>query len=136
MAEFGGRSDSLGTGLPPFRLWRFDELPEEWQRGPGPTQLAAAAERTGIPLQALECYTAVELPDTGIGRHYYAWAVQQLEAASPSSDLLPVMLCAQDDYRGLADRAARMHAMEVLLQALLYTGKPPAHFIKVFGRRG
>ena len=87
-------------------------------------------------MYALECYTAVELPDTGLGRQYYAWAVQQLESASSRAGLLPVMLSAQDDYRGLADRAARMQEMEVLLQALLSTGKPPAHFTKVFGRRG
>ena len=86
---------SLGPGTPSFRLWRFSELPEEWQRGPGQSQLAIAAESTSIPVHALDCYTAVELPDTGFGRHYYAWAVQQLEAASSRSGLLPVMLSAQ-----------------------------------------
>ena len=128
--------NSLGPGSPSFKLWRFSELPEEWQRGPGQAQLANAAGNTGIPVHAVACYTAVVLPDTGFGRHYYAWAVQQLEAASSGADLLPVMLSAQDDYRGLADRAARMQEMEVLLQALLLTGKPPAHFTKVFSRRG
>ena len=88
-----------------------------------------------IPESELECYTAVELPDVGWGRQYYSWAVAELQTVDAESSFLPVMLVAQEDYRGLADSAERRRVMQELLDALLRTGKPPGHFTKAYGRR-
>ena len=83
---------SLGAGAPPFVLWRNSELPAEWLRGPSQRDLARASDATQIPLRDLGCYNAVELPDIGVGRLYYRWAVEQLEGAGADEDWVPVML--------------------------------------------
>ena len=127
--------NSLGPVFAVFSLWKYSELPAEWRRDPSRSQLGHAARSMDIPEPELECYTAVELPDTPWGRQYYSWAVAELETVDAESGFLPVMLVAQEDYRGLADSAERRRVMEELLDALLLAGKPPGVFTKVYGRR-
>ena len=131
----GTISISMGPGSLLFSLWKYSELPAEWRRDPSRSQLALAARNMDIPEAELECYTAVELPDVGWGRQYYSWAVAELQIVDVESGFLPVMLVAQEDYRGLADSAERRRVMQELLDALLRTGKPPGHFTKAYGRR-
>ena len=87
----------------------------------------------GIPMAKLECYTAIELPDVGWGRKYYAWASEKLRDTKPEDKWLPVMLVSQFDYRG--DPAEAQRGMAELLHSLLTTGRPPPHFTKIFGCR-
>ena len=87
-----------------------------------------------IPQNDLECYTAVELPDIGVGRLYYNWAVDQLERATADDDYVPVMLVSQADFRGEGQDAG-MAATIQFVSSLCEWGKPPPHFTKVYGRR-
>ena len=119
---------SLGAGSPPFVLWRISELPEEWLEPATQRELAHAARSSCIPLRDLGCYAAVVLPDIGVGRLYYRWAVEQLERADADEDLLPVLLISQDERP--YDNAA---AFQQFVDAIRTEGKPPPHFCKVFG---
>ena len=125
---------SLGGGYPPFVLWRFSELPAEWLRSPSQDDLARASNAMQIPPGDLECYTAVELPDIGVGRIYYIWAVDQLERATAEDDFVPVMLVSQGDFRGEGQDKG-MEATVQFVCSLCKWGKPPPLFTKVFGYR-
>ena len=89
----------------------------------------------GMAPEAIQAYTAVELPDTSWGVAYYIWATSVLRATEDPNDLLPVLLTSQADFRGLASAEERQNAMRETLDFLLRTGKPPQHFCKIGGQR-
>ena len=113
----GEQRDRLGEGTAPFTLWRSGDLPPEW------------AQHFAVG----HAYVAVELPDTPWGRAYYGWACAQLGLESAGTDAVPVMLASMHDFRGLPEHAQRIQEARNCLQALLGSGRPPQHFVRIFG---
>ena len=120
---------SLGPHSPAFQLWKFSELPEVWARDVEREQLAEAARQMEVPVDLLEAYTFVELPDCPWGRAYHQWASVELEKLPPATPPthLPVLLSNLHDFR-----AAGRSEAEVL-RCLLSTGRPPPYFGRAFG---
>jgi hypothetical protein len=131
--EAGSESppSSLGPDSPQFQLWKVSELPAVWAREPDRRQLAEAADVMGVPIDALQCHTFVELPDCPWGRAYHRWATAELDrlpaatAAAPPT-YLPVLLSNLGDFR----EGGRSEA--VVLRSLLDSGKPPPYFGRTF----
>ena len=138
MDPSGGQrhGNSLARGCPASQMWTFAELPAAWQRQPDERLLRQVAESLGMAPEAIHAYTAVEVPDTSWGVAYYTWATSEVQATYDPSDLLPVLLTSQADFRGLASAEERHHAMQETLDFLLRTGKPPQHLSKIWGLRG
>ena len=93
-------------------MWEFSELPSTWKRQPDERQRLQAARELGLAPEAIQAYTAAELPDTSWGMPYYSWAIGVPRAIDdPGTDVLPVLLTSQADIRGLASAEERQNAM-------------------------
>ena len=68
-----------------------------------------------------------ELPDLACAWKYQRWAAQQ-----NSSDSIPVMVVAWDQFRGETSNEKRREAATPCLRSLMETGRPAPLFARVF----
>ena len=91
-------------------------------------QATASLRASPVNLVPMVC---VELPDMPWGHAYRRFVESRM--AQHSEDFLPVVISSNADYRE-GGEAGSLAARECL-RALFQTGKPPAHFVRVFSLR-
>ena len=123
-------TDRLATGSAAFGKLTEADLPESWQRTvPLENEHRQfAAREMGLPPGDLVAVVVVELPDLPWAWHYQRWCQQTAVGGG-----LPTMVVPSSEYRGFCDDPEAAHAAAIAcLNSILTTGKPAAHFARVF----
>ena len=107
---------SICPSAPPFQAWKLDELPEPWKES-----LRDPNTR----------YIAIELPDMPWGHAYHAWYASN-HTTKDFDKYAACLVVNMKDYNGGKDQEQRS---KELLRALLQTGKPPPHFIRLLRQK-